>query len=71
MKRTLAYIFAALLMAFVCRPVVAQSLQQSAGRTVRLGVMLPLHDLNGDGRRMVEYYRGVLMACFINAWRCS
>ena len=25
--------------------------------------MLPLHDDNGDGRRMVEYYRGVLMAC--------
>ena len=25
--------------------------------------MLPLHDINGDGRRMVEYYRGVLMAC--------
>ena len=32
-------------------------------RTIRLGVMLPLHDINGDGRRMVEYYRGVLMAC--------
>ena len=32
-------------------------------RSVRLGVMLPLHDMNGDGRRMVEYYRGVLMAC--------
>ena len=32
-------------------------------RAVRLGVMLPLHDQNGDGRRMVEYYRGVLMAC--------
>ena len=31
--------------------------------TIRLGVMLPLHDVNGDGRRMVEYYRGVLMAC--------
>ena len=30
---------------------------------IRLGVMLPLHDVNGDGRRMVEYYRGVLMAC--------
>jgi ABC-type branched-subunit amino acid transport system substrate-binding protein len=25
--------------------------------------MLPLHDIDGDGRRMVEYYRGVLMAC--------
>lgn len=32
-------------------------------RTVRVGVMLPLHDVDGDGRRMVEYYRGVLMAC--------
>ena len=32
-------------------------------RAIRLGVMLPLHDINGDGRRMVEYYRGVLMAC--------
>ena len=32
-------------------------------RAIHLGVMLPLHDINGDGRRMVEYYRGVLMAC--------
>ena len=32
-------------------------------KTIRLGVMLPLHDVNGDGKRMVEYYRGVLMAC--------
>ena len=32
-------------------------------RAIRMGVMLPLHDVNGDGRRMVEYYRGVLMAC--------
>lgn len=32
-------------------------------RPIRLGVMLPLHDINGDGRRMVEYYRGVLLAC--------
>ena len=30
---------------------------------IQLGVMLPLHDINGDGRRMVEYYRGILMAC--------
>ena len=35
----------------------------SIGGTIRLGVMLPLHDVNGDGRRMVEYYRGILMAC--------
>jgi len=32
-------------------------------REIRLGVMLPLHHINGDGRRMMEYYRGVLMAC--------
>ena len=32
-------------------------------REVRVGVMLPLHNDNGDGRRMLEYYRGVLMAC--------
>ena len=32
-------------------------------KTVKLGVMLPLHNINGDGRRMLEYYRGVLMAC--------
>lgn len=32
-------------------------------RSIRLGVMLPLHNINGDGRRMTEYYRGVLMAC--------
>lgn len=32
-------------------------------REIRIGVMLPLHQDNGDGKRMVEYYRGVLMAC--------
>ena len=32
-------------------------------RELRVGVMLPLHNINGDGKRMVEYYRGVLMAC--------
>jgi ABC-type branched-subunit amino acid transport system substrate-binding protein len=25
--------------------------------------MLPLHNINGDGKRMIEYYRGILMAC--------
>ena len=25
--------------------------------------MLPLHNNDGDGRRMLEYYRGMLMAC--------
>ena len=32
-------------------------------REVRVGVMLPLHKVNGDGKRMLEYYRGILMAC--------
>lgn len=32
-------------------------------RSIRMGVMLPLHNINGDGKRMVEYYRGLLMAC--------
>ncbi|MBR7017830.1 MAG: ABC transporter substrate-binding protein [Prevotella sp.] len=32
-------------------------------RAIRVGIMLPLHDVDGDGRRMVEYYRGILMAC--------
>lgn len=32
-------------------------------RAIRIGVMLPLHDVDGDGRRMVEYYRGLLLAC--------
>ena len=30
---------------------------------VRIGVMLPLHNVDGDGKRMIEYYRGILMAC--------
>lgn len=33
------------------------------GKKVKVGVMLPLHDKDGDGRRMVEYYRGLLLAC--------
>jgi len=32
-------------------------------REIRVGVMLPLHQVNGDGKRMIEYYRGILMAC--------
>lgn len=34
-----------------------------ASNPVKIGVMLPLHNLDGDGKRMTEYYRGVLMAC--------
>lgn len=32
-------------------------------RDIRVGVLLPLHNQDNDGRRMLEYYRGVLMAC--------
>lgn len=41
-------------------PVVSAS---SAKSSIRVGIMLPLHNVNGDGRRMTEYYRGFLMAC--------
>ena len=37
--------------------------QPYAGKTVRVGVMFPLHNVDGDGRRMTEFYRGMLMAC--------
>lgn len=29
---------------------------------IHVGVMLPLHNNDGDGKRMVEYYRGILLA---------
>ena len=32
-------------------------------RAIRVGIVLPLHNVDGDGRRMVEYYRGLLLAC--------
>lgn len=31
-------------------------------KAVNVGVMLPLHNVDGDGKRMVEYYRGMLLA---------
>ena len=43
--------------------VVSSSADDVRERAIRVGVMLPLHNINGDGRRMVEYYRGILMAC--------
>ena len=41
----------------------AQKEADIAKRAIRIGVMLPLHDVDGDGKRMVEFYRGMLMAC--------
>ena len=41
----------------------AQANKDLRQREVRVGVMLPLSDKTTDGKRMLEYYRGVLMAC--------
>ena len=48
---------------------------------VTIGVMLPLHSVNGDGLRMAEYYRGMLLAVndlkhegynvTVNAWNVA
>lgn len=40
----------------------ATASKREAG-TINVGVMLPLHNADGDGQRMIEYYRGLLMAC--------
>lgn len=37
--------------------------QKDVAANLRVGVMLPLHNVDGDGQRMTEYYRGILMAC--------
>ena len=42
---------------------VAPSNKDLRQREIRVGVMLPLNDKSTDGKRMLEYYRGVLMAC--------
>lgn len=34
-----------------------------AQNTINVGIMLPLHNVDGDGRRMLEYYRGFLLGC--------
>lgn len=36
---------------------------KNSAKSVKVGVLLPLHNVDGDGRRMLEYYRGLLMAC--------
>ena len=44
-------------------PAATASKPAATAGTVHVGVMLPLHNVDGDGQRMVEYYRGILMAC--------
>ncbi len=55
MKKVLKYILISLTLML--------SMPMLAGNPVKIGVMLPLHNVDGDGKRMVEYYRGILMAC--------
>jgi hypothetical protein len=70
MQQLLRY-FSCLVLAVVVTSLSAAEPRKSAysvagdvrSRAIRLGIVLPLHDRNGDGKRMVEYYRGVLMAC--------
>ena len=52
-----------LLLAVLSVKYTASAAEMVQGGKVTVGVMLPLHDINGDGKRMIEYYRGVLMAC--------
>ncbi len=33
-----------------------------ASNVIRVGVLLPLHNNDGDGKRMIEFYRGMLLA---------
>ena len=47
----------------VVTPAATTQVDDVRERAIRVGVMLPLHNINGDGRRMVEYYRGIPMAC--------
>lgn len=35
----------------------------SQNKGFNIGIVLPLHNVDGDGKRMIEYYRGLLMAC--------
>ena len=43
-------------------PTTSDKISLKQTNQITVGVMLPLHDINGDGKRMVEYYRGILLA---------
>lgn len=43
-------------------PKASQAKQVTQSSFVKVGIMLPLHNNDGDGLRMVEYYRGFLLA---------
>ena len=65
MDRILRYFLLLLVLCMSTDGLLAQTqeYQDVRQREVRIGVLLPLHNINGDGKRMLEYYRGVLMAC--------
>jgi len=44
------------------KPKASQTKQETQSSVVKVGIMLPLHNNDGDGLRMVEYYRGFLLA---------
>ena len=48
--------------ALLCLVSLQCAFSQIAREVTNVGIMLPLHNVNGDGRRMLEYYRGFLMA---------
>ncbi len=43
--------------------VLTGSVAMAQSKAVKVGVMLPLNNNSDNGRDMVEYYRGILMAC--------
>ena len=57
-------------MKFICRYILLCLLvvvgvvtgKAGSNNTISVGVMLPLHQVDGDGKRMIEYYRGMLTA---------
>lgn len=63
MTRYIAWMLTLLAALCLPRQSMAQGSDDMRSRAIRVGVMLPLNDYGYDGRRMVEYYRGVLMAC--------
>lgn len=57
MLHNIKYLFTLIALCFCCG-----MKAQISQKAMNVGVMLPLHNVDGDGRRMVEYYRGMLLA---------
>ena len=51
-----------LLTVLLCASIANAQTDKWNNGTLKVGVMLPLHNNDGDGQRMVEYYRGILLA---------